>query len=339
MSLIVDTKYLLLLSPKLLGFKKKTESLWNFRCPYCHDSKKKDNKARGYVYRKNNDLFYKCHNCSKGTTMSNFVKYLDPILHKEYVLERFVSGDNHPNHNYKKPILLSSSTKDHFQKKSVDYGIVGLESIASLDTKHWVRMYVENRAIPQEHFDKLFFAPDFKAFAELYDPQKSAGLKAKEPRLVIPFFDSDGKFVAFQGRSLEGSTVRYITIKIKEEYEKIYGLERLNTNNRVWIFEGPIDSLFVRNSIAASGAELQKLIGRYKSSVFVFDNEPSNKEIVENMRRVIDSGNQIIIWDKSIKEKDVNDMVLADMDIERILDNSVCSGLEAKFKFNIWKRV
>ena len=115
MSILVDSKYLSLISSKLLQFKKKTELLWNFKCPYCGDSQKRESKSRGYVYRKHNDLFFKCHNCVKGTTFSNFLQFLDPILHKEYVFERFRSGDTHPNHNYKKPILVSSEAKNRFQ--------------------------------------------------------------------------------------------------------------------------------------------------------------------------------------------------------------------------------
>jgi hypothetical protein len=340
MSLVVDTKYLLLISSKLDNFKKKTDVLWNFRCPYCMDSKKKSSKSRGYMYRKNNDLFFKCHNCTKGTTMSNFIQSLDPILHKEYVLERFRSGDTHPNHNYKKPVLLSSKTEDIFRSKRKNiYEISGLDPIDTLPDGHFAKSYIQNRKIPKEHWNKLHFTNDFKKFVQSINPEKSSNLKSKDPRIVIPFFDETGSLIAVQGRALEDSVARYITIKTNELNKKIYGLERLNKNNKIWIFEGPIDSLFIPNSLATAGSELTSLLKEFPEATFVFDNEPSNKEITENMSRVIDSGSKIVIWDKENKNKDINDMVLSGMDIHTELESCVYSGLEAKFRFNVWRRL
>lgn len=334
----VDIKYLNLISVNLSLFKKKSDSLWNFRCPYCLDSKKKKSKARGYMYRKGNDLFFKCHNCNKGTTMSNFLQNLDSDLHKKYVMERFISGDQHPNHNYKKPILLSSKAKETFEKKKEIYNI-GLPSIKELPDKHFAKTYVSSREIPQEHWNKIFFANDFRDFVSKWNPDKFGTLKPRDPRLVIPFFDKSGNMIAFQGRALEDSSVRYITIKIKEESQKIFGLERLNTNNVVYVVEGPIDSLFLKNCIAAADAELSKLIKEYKNAVFIFDNEPNNKEIVDNMKKVLDEGSKIVIWDPSIKHKDINDMILDNIDVHSLIEKNTYSGLEGIAKYSFWKRV
>ena len=92
MSAFIDGKYVNLISHRLLRFKKKSEYLWNFRCPICGDSKKSQSKARGYVYRKKNDLFYRCHNCGVGNTLGNFIKEIDPTLYKQYVIERYKGG-------------------------------------------------------------------------------------------------------------------------------------------------------------------------------------------------------------------------------------------------------
>ena len=84
----IDTKYISLISHRLRNYTKKGDFLWNFSCPYCGDSQKNQKKARGFIYRVKNDLFYKCHNCSHGTTVSKLVEYVDPNLHQEYVMER-----------------------------------------------------------------------------------------------------------------------------------------------------------------------------------------------------------------------------------------------------------
>jgi len=93
----IDTKYVNLLSSRLLLFKRKNEGLYNFRCPFCGDSQKSKTKARGYFYQKRTDLFFRCHNCGESTTFSNFLKKLDGVLYKDYALER---RSNRPRFKY-----------------------------------------------------------------------------------------------------------------------------------------------------------------------------------------------------------------------------------------------
>ena len=92
MTIHIDLKYVHLISPRLDKFKKLRDYLYNFRCPYCGDSEKFKNKARGYFYRVKDQMNYRCHNCGHGTTTGNVIKELDPDLYKEYVKEKWESG-------------------------------------------------------------------------------------------------------------------------------------------------------------------------------------------------------------------------------------------------------
>ena len=85
----IEQKYLLLASSQLSQFTKKGDYLWNFRCPYCGDSHKSKTKARGYVFRKEQKLLYRCHNCSKGTTLQGLLKHIDVNIYKDYIFEQF----------------------------------------------------------------------------------------------------------------------------------------------------------------------------------------------------------------------------------------------------------
>ncbi len=111
----IDSKFLNILSPQLLKFRKTADNLWNFRCPYCGDSQKSRSKARGFVYRKKNDLFFKCHNCGMGTTLGNLIKYLDSKLHKDYIMERYKSGvktvDPKPEFKFDAPVFRKKSVR------------------------------------------------------------------------------------------------------------------------------------------------------------------------------------------------------------------------------------
>ena len=103
MNSYIDVKFVNLISSQLQQFKKKGDFLWNFRCPYCGDSQKSRTKARGFVYRKKNDLFYKCHNCGMGTTLGYLIKYIDSKIYKDYIFERYKKGvkTNNPEPEFK----------------------------------------------------------------------------------------------------------------------------------------------------------------------------------------------------------------------------------------------
>ena len=144
----IDTKYLNIIGPQLLQFKKKGDFLWNFRCPYCGDSQKSRTKARGFVYRKKNDLFYKCHNCGIGTTLGKLIEYVDSKIHKDYIMERYRCGvkTNNPEPEFKFDVPI-------FRKKGV---LKSLKSISDLSTEHPARKIVEERLIPSEFISDLY---------------------------------------------------------------------------------------------------------------------------------------------------------------------------------------
>ena len=93
----IAQKYLLLVSPQLKQFKKKNDGLYNFRCPYCGDSQKSKTKARGFIFRKENSMIYKCHNCGVGASFKNFLNQVDSKIHNEYILERYKKKQLEPD--------------------------------------------------------------------------------------------------------------------------------------------------------------------------------------------------------------------------------------------------
>ena len=209
--MITDSKFLGLLSPKLEKFKQVRDHLWNFRCPLCGDSRRNRSKARGYVYRKKSDLFYKCHNCGSGLSIGNLIKEIDPTLHKHYIMERYKAGETgkrktkEPEFKFEPPKFKPKKTTIH------------LPSIGSLSKEHYARAYYEAREIPNHFMDKIFYAEDFKKWALSVCQVDYSTLMSGEPRLVIPFFDRDNKLIGAQGRALRESKIRYVTIKVHED--------------------------------------------------------------------------------------------------------------------------
>jgi len=337
MSIIIDTKYLSLLSPRLDRFKKVRDYLWNFRCPQCGDSHKSKSKARGYVYRKKTDLFFKCHNCGVGQSVGNLIKDLDPFLHKQYIMERYRAGETGKRKSKAPEFKFETPT---FKPKETN---IDLPSIESLPKEHYARVYCEGRTIPQQFMDKIFYAEDFKNWALSVCQVDYSNLMGKEPRLVIPFFDRDNQLIGAQGRALQESKVRYVTVKVHEDAPKVFGLERWNSDQHTYLVEGPIDSLFLPNCLAMAGADMSDLsILDNTKTTLIFDNEPRNFQIVRSMIKSLQDGWKIVIWPNSITCKDINDMVLTsikDARLVEIINTNTYSGQRGEWEVHSWKKV
>ena len=337
MSVFIDRNFLLQVSPKLQRFTKKKDDLYNFRCPLCGDSQKNKLKSRGYIFRKKNDYFYMCHNCGVSTTFYNFLKQVDSNLLQEYQLERYKNGET-GNNNYPKPDFEEYKQETPKFKKSLE-----LPSIDSLPEAHFAKVYVQQRRIPETFWSQLYYAEDFAAFIQNLGIE-NAGLKEKDNRLVIPFYDKEKNLVALQGRALGESKLRYITLKLHDDNKKIYGLDRIDEDKLIYVVEGPIDSMFLENAVATADSNLESITNVLDKSkvALVFDNEPRNKEIVAKMEHAIDNHFNVVIWPPMIEKKDINDMVLDGFspdEIQDIIDNNTFVNLRAKMEFVNWKKV
>ena len=332
MSSYIDLKFINDLSGRLSQFKKKTDYLFNFRCPHCGDSQKSKTKARAYLYRVKNDMFFKCHNCGQGQNLANFIKFVDPKLYESYLLER-----------YKKSAPATPKPKFDFKptKFTNQTPIDDLKSIKDLPEDHPARLYCDNRKIPEKYFDKLFLSDKFMTLVNEVKPNTYKVIK-DHPRLIIPFYDTTGKVFAFQGRAFGKEQPKYLTIKLDENKQKVYGLDKVNFQQPIYITEGPIDSLFIDNCLAAGGADLflkNKIPN--ENITYIFDNEPRNKEIVKRMYKVIEQDFNVVIWPEDLQLKDVNDMImsgLTKLQLQDIISNNTYSKLSALTKLNYWKK-
>ena len=321
---LIDSKYIGLVSSRLQKFKRVKSDLYNFRCPICGDSQKHKNKARGYIYQVKNNTNFKCHNCGASMSLNNFLKTIDTTLHKQYTLEKFKEGHTgrnfvveEPTFTFKKPVFKS---KLDLPKASEDPD---------------ARRYLEKRKLNPE---KFYFTDSFKRWTNT-KKQTFDTIGRDEPRIIIPMYNQEKDLIGFQGRSLIPNSVKYITVMLEDEAPKIYGLDTINEDLPIYVVEGPFDSTFVNNSVALCGSDGD--LGYFKGSdtILVYDNEPRNREIVNRIGKCIDRGEKVVIWPSGIEEKDINDMVLSGHDVMSMIKLNTYSGLEAKVKFNSWKKV
>ena len=311
---IIDSKFIGLVSSRLQKFKRVKADLYNFRCPICGDSQKHKNKARGYFYQVKTNTNFKCHNCGASSSLNNFLKQIDPTLHKQYVMEKFKEGHaggrnfvvEEPKFEFKKPVF----------KQKLDLPRASEVPIA--------KQYLTQRGIEPSNF---FFAAKFKEWVNTHK-YTFHDITKDESRIIIPMYDEDKNIIGFQGRSLGPNNVKYITVMLNEDAPKIYGLDKIDTKKPVYILEGPFDSTFVENAVAMCGSDLDIRSFGWSDYIWVFDNEPRNREIIERIHKTIDRGDKIVIWPSSIVEKDVNDMINSGQDVSKVIESNTYSGLQ-----------
>lgn len=329
--LYIDKKYLNLLSLKLERFVQKNDSLYNFRCPICGDSKENEHKARGYVFEHKGSLFYKCHNCSASMPFSAFLKQEDPFLYSEYVLERFGKKfDKSKTPKIKKPVFKPK------REKVPNY----LIPLADLEDSHIAKQFVDARKIPHKH--ELYYIENVKLFEQTYSHYEGR-LFNDSGRIVIPYRNNENKITGFTARALDGSSLRYINIKAGE-FPMIWGMQNVNPKKTIFVTEGAFDAMFLNNAIAVSGSDLKKIDKYFDKSrtIFIFDNEPRNREICKKIETMINTNHVMFIPPKNLRGKDMNEMILNGMnpnELIEMINNNSYSDLEAKIKFTQWKKV
>ena len=326
----IDVKYVNLISPYLQQFKKKGDFLWTFRCPYCGDSQKSRTKARGFVYRKKNDLFYKCHNCGVGTTLGKLIEHLDSKSYKDYIMERYKSGvktvNKEPEFKFNEPV---------FRSKDI---CSTLNSLSELGEDHPARKIIDRRNLPISSYKDLFLCPEFYKFTNNLIPNKFPSLDGDHPRLLIPFRNEEGEIFAYQGRAFGDEKPKYLTIKLQER-DKIFGLDKIDKRKEVLVVEGPLDSLFLDNCIAVAGADVPNLDCDF---TVVFDNEPRNRELLKQIEKTINHGHKICLWPEEMRYKDINDMILGGYtkeEIQDIIKHNTYQGTTATLWFTKWRKI
>ena len=319
----IDSKFIGLLSSRLQKFKRVKSNLYNFRCPICGDSKKNKSKTRGYLYAVKANTNFKCHNCGASMSLNNFIKEIDPTLHKQYTMEKFKSGHTGRNFVSEEPVFKFEApkfkTKIKLPKASEHPRPAG---------------YLTARKLDPENF---YYAKHFKEFANSIK-HTFDDTRYEEERIIIPLYYKKN-LTGFQVRSIDPNPIKYIRVMINDESLKINGLDNIRTDAPVYVTEGPFDSTFIPNAIAMCGADADVRKWGISDPVWIYDNEPRNREITNRISKTIDSGESVVIWPDNIDDKDINDMVMSGLDVESVIKSNTYSGLEAKLKFTTWKKI
>jgi transcription elongation factor Elf1 len=348
----VDSKFINLISVYLERFKAQNAELFNFRCPICGDSKKNKSKTRGYLYTFDDVVAFRCHNCGASMSLGNFIKHFSVDLWKQYCFERFFNGEKRTIKQREKDGRAEANrTETVHAEADSESTLSNWAPISSLEEEHHAKKYIRKRRIPEVFHHELYYTDDLRTVFKAI-PRYSERIPANAcPALLIPFFNDDSTLHFIQARTLisgEGSNPRgrYQTFQLVELGKKIWGLDRVDWNKHVWVFEGPIDAMMVDNGIAVAGgtltAEIKYLKEKCKAGfTFVFDNDyKTNYEVFHHFIKSIEQGIPVVFYDKNFPYKDMNEAVQDGWSKERLteyLTRRARQGLSAQLALSEFK--
>ena len=309
----------------------------NFRCPFCGDSKKNRHKTRAYVYQVKDYLSFKCHNCNLSCSLDKLISFVDPVIHKQYRLEKYRDSGNKPGATFVIP-KENPTTTTTVKAARID---LKLPRLSELPPTNPAVEYAKLRMLPRNRWDELFYCSNMKSLEYLNAAYKDR--LPEEGRLIIPFHGPNGEITGITGRAISPSPLRYITMRISEE-PLIYGRNHVDFNSTVYVTEGQIDSMFVVNAVAAGGTDFDRVLrGFYNNNVvLIFDNQPRNKQVVHKLESMVPRGHGIVVWGKDWKFKDINEAIMAGMstiELMSIIHNNTYSGLSLKLAIRDWKKI
>lgn len=338
MSSWLDINYAKQISYRLEGWKEKRFSpfLVNFKCPICGDSHKKKSKKRGYLYEHKNSLVYKCFNCNASMSFGHFLKDFDLNLYERYTLDNFKNGQTH-QHTRKEKDEFDKFKTVPLTKKYIPSITDDLKSVDELDDNHPAKKYVIERMIPKNMWSKLFYAPKFFKWASGNTDKFDGDSKKDHPRLIIPWYSKEGVVFAYTARSFGDEQPKYYKIVLDETYPLVYGLDR--TKEPKYVLEGPIDSVFLPDSIAIGNASLHTYDC---NGTYIPDADVRNKDIMKEVQRLIKLGKKVCMLPTGGMWKDLNEAIqlgLTAADLKNIIDKNTYSGLTAELRFTTWSKV
>lgn len=287
----------------------------NFACPYCGDSTTDDRKKRGNLYW--NDLYFHCYNCGTHKSLDDFLKDFD---------NNFEGDDRISIINY-----IKQNRKNIHYGQSLNFYLfdkIETLSISFDELAAAFNIYRINEATYRVY-------PYLKSRL-LHNKLNRFGYDPRRKELYVFNLDTAGKIIGFQIRQLDNTGgPKYRTWNLERIYDKlgldlavdpneledlnkismIFGILQSDLSKPFTVFEGPMDSFFMFNSIGLTGVKKQVIDFDDVPTVrYFFDND------IEGKRRMIDKLKQkqtVFMWSKFIndfnipskKVKDLNDLV------------------------------
>lgn len=310
--------------------KTKTQTEFVVRCPICGDSHKSATKRRGHYYLSSHRYF--CFNCNASLSGLKLLEILSgnnfTDIKTEYIKLKFKDIKNFKE---EKPLTTTLSVMN-ITDNIIDKSWKNKLSESAID-------YLNHRKVLEAPFlkDKLFTCFDKKQNEYILIPWKINGNEA--------YYQIND----FQRHNIGGP--KYLFPKNKTKL--LYGLDNIDLSwPYIIVVEGVYDSLFVKNCVCSGGKHLSNIQlnlikERYPKHQIVmsYDNDKAGLMAMAKTIKLNPTEFKFFKWfDINTKEKDINDFVLANDNVnifsnKNVLENMIVTAIEMKLfliQKNMW---
>jgi DNA primase len=285
---------------------RKHDSTYNAGCPVCKEGKSLGKKKRLFYYPKSNT--FHCFNCTRTWTAYSWIMKVGNLSKEEIDYE--ISTNN-----FSVDVEVKKTPTRNKPREIPDLPYDSINIFDLVQQQYYKKS--------KEFNDVLEYAISRRLDRVI---NKSSVLYVSltdvvhKNRLVIPFYDRNNKIVFYQTRAIDRSEPRYLG---KVGYDKtVFGIERIdNQIPYIFMFEGPIDAMHVRNGVAVAGLTLtekqniQLAEFPFHQKIWVLDNPKFDEAADKKIKQLLQNGERVFKWKAGMSYKDLNEMAMfEDMD-------------------------
>jgi DNA primase len=298
---------------------KKHNGQYNAACPICKEGKSFGKKKRLWYYPESNT--FHCFNCSKTWSALNWIKSATGMTYEEVQIEL-------DTNDYAVDVLKKDNGTIAFKRKELpDLPYDSINLFDEVQCKFYSSNKHFNMAVEYLKARRMHTAVNKSPnlFISLTDGTHSN-------RLCIPFYDRNKKIVFYQTRALDKKEPRYLG---KAGYDKtVFGIDRVDVEiPYIFLFEGPIDAMFVKNGVAVAGISLTKTQATqlaefpFHKRIWVLDNPQYDETAKEKMAELLKKGETVFSWGVGKGYKDFNEWAVFEdfdeLDYNKIVNNTL----------------
>ena len=313
-------------------------------CCICNEGSSQKKKRRCYYIPKINNIY--CHNCGWSSTPFNWIKKVCNLTPSEIINEI---------KEYDTSIEISPYKEEEAEPVRVSEKLPA--NSINLSDPLQVEYHKNNpvvaaclNLVKKRRLDTAINRCDL--YVSLAD-------NVHKNRLVIPFYNEDRSIEFYQTR-----TVLDKDAKVKPKYlskinadKTLFNIDKVSGEYpHVFIFEGPLNSMFTKNGVAVCGITNKgnaTFTTRQKQQadttlalfdkVWVLDSQWLDKTSLEKSEILLKDGHNVFIWPEKFgtKFKDFNDICMACSINEishKFITENTFKGLEGIFRLSAIKR-
>lgn len=312
---------------------KKSTGTYTSECPYCNEGKSTGKKRR-FFYIPEDEYLY-CHNCSVSKSTIDFIKDMTGMSLPEILAESDVHVDT-----------LTDLVKKTEGYKKVNPNPLPYDCINLYDSLQ-LSFYKDISAVR----DALAFIAKRKLDTAINKPKSlwlSLNDNVHKNRIIFPFYnlEKNSKIVFYQSRAIyreDEEIAKYLSKSNSDKF--IFNLDRVSPDiDYIFLQEGPIDAMFLRNSVALAGIHpTEEQISTIKTffpihdTVYVLDNQWIDRASYNTTKKLLEKNESVFIWPVELADyKDLNDLCvknnLNEMPYQFIIKNTY-KGIKGQLQY------